>query len=259
MNTYTPLIPVGLMFLAFCLRKFTPRSAWFHTAAGAFAIATASGLLDTIGEAVQSKGLNAASLVAAVCSFLLSLMAMSNPSLRKGDEESPKMILPGEISKYGFIPILFAGAMLVSGCGAAGGKAWTACELGKLPAIGQTAFATAHDIADNQSSTAADLTTAALALAPGQFDCAAKALLAWLEGQADAPAEEGASVQRALLVASNASAHEHARGVLREYLRGKPTSCRPVKVALLEPCFDPDTCRPVVVDDDVPERLHVHR
>jgi hypothetical protein len=87
---------------------------------------------------------------------------------------------------------------------------------------------TAHDIADNQSSTAADLTTAALALAPGQFDCAAKALLAWLEGKVDAPAEEGAPVQRALLAASSASAHEHARGILREYLRGKSTSCKGV-------------------------------
>jgi hypothetical protein len=239
MNTYTPLIPVGLMFLAFCLRKFTPRSAWFHTAAGAFAIATVSGLLDTIGEAVQSKGLNAASLVAAGCSFLLSLMAMSNPSLRKGDEESPKMILPGEISKYAFIPILFAGATLISSCATPAGQAFKTCELGKLPSAAQTAWATVQDITSNPSSTTGDLTAAALTLLPGQLDCAAKALLAWLEGKVDAPAEEGAPIQRALLAASNASAHEHARGILREYLRGKPTSCRPVKVALLEPVLRP--------------------
>jgi hypothetical protein len=253
MNTYTPLIPVGLMFVAFCLRKFTPRSAWFHTPAGAFAIATTSGLLDTLGEAVQSKGLNTASLVAAGCSFLLSLMAMSNPSLRKGDEESPKMILPGEISKFAFLPILFAGAMLFSSCATPAGQAFKACELGKLPAEGQVAWATVQDITSNPSSTTSDLTAAALQLLPGQLDCAAKALLVWLEGKTDPAAAEGAPVQRALLAASNASAHDHARQVLREYLRGKSTSCRPVKVALLEPCFDETTCRPVIVDDDVPE------
>lgn len=252
MNTYTPLIPVGLMFLAFCLRRFTPRSAWFHTGFGAFAIATTSGLLDTLGEAVQAKGLNTASLVAAGCSFLLSLMAMANPSMGKGDEE-PKMILPGEISKFGFIPILFAGAMLLSSCVTPAGQAFKACELGKLPAESQVAWATAQDIVSNPSSTTADLTAAALTLLPGQLDCAARALLAWLEGLADKPAPAGAAVGQALMSAWNGSVHDHAKNVLRAYLAGKSTSCRPVRVALLEPCFDPDTCRPVVIDDGVPE------
>lgn len=116
----------------------------------------------------------------------------------------------------------------LAGCGTAGGKAFTACELGKLPSAAQTAWAVVQDVTSNPSSTTGDLTAAALTLLPGQLDCAAKALLAWLEGKVDAPAEEGAPVARALLVASNATAHEHARGILREYLRGKSTSCRGV-------------------------------
>jgi hypothetical protein len=146
---------------------------------------------------------------------------------------------------------LLLALVCLAGCGTAG-KAWTACELGKLPSTGQTAFALAQDLANNQNSTADDLTSAAMALAPGQFDCAAKALLAWLNGLNDAPAPADAPVRQALLSAGVASNHDHARAVLREYLRGKMTSCRPVKVALLETCADGVACRPVVVDDDVP-------
>jgi hypothetical protein len=205
-----------------------------------------------------------------------TLALFGTPIAMKPDE-TPKAILPGEISKFAFIPILFAGALLVSGCGTAG-KAWTACELGKLPSTGQTAFALAQDLANNQNSTADDLTAAALAFAPGQFDCAAKALIAFLNGLNDSPAPADVPVRQALLSAGAASNHDHARAILREYLRGKTTSCAPVwiglaspdrvrerprlAVALLDPCEDAETCRQIVLDDgdaDLPRLPQLRR
>lgn len=227
---------------------------------------TAQGLLTFSAFKQGSTGFIVCSVVGFVVTNMLAFLG-SPIAVKATDDEHPKMILPGEIAKV-VLPFLFVGALLTSGCATAGGKAWTACELGKLPAMGQVAFATAHDIADNQSSTASDLTTAALALAPGQFECAAKALLAWLGGLADKPAPDGASGMQALLAASTASVHDHARAVLRAYLKGKSTSCAParygladpaqlrerprVTVALLEPCEDAETCREIVIDDAFP-------
>lgn len=139
--------------------------------------------------------------------------------------------------------------ILLAGCSTAGGKAWTACELGKLPSAAQTAWATVQDITSNPSSTQGDLVSAALALAPGQLDCAAKALLAWLDGFKDAPAGEGAPVGRALLAAWQGSTHDHARALLRAYLAGKKTAACGVTVATVEE----GVYRPLVLDDDVPE------
>lgn len=146
---------------------------------------------------------------------------------------------------------LLLALVCLAGCATAPGKAWTACELEHLPQTGQTALVTVQDIAGNPNSTAADLATAALTLLPGQLDCAAKALLAWLEGLGARPASvEQPPVRMALLAAHSDFAHEHAIAVLRAYLAGKSTSCKAVKVALLEPCAD--ACREVVVDDEMP-------
>lgn len=161
--------------------------------------------------------------------------------------EEPKVILPGELGKFVFL--LFVGAALVSGCSTAGGKAFTACELGKLPSEAQVAWATVQDIVSAPDSTTDALTSAALALAPGQLDCAARALLAWLEGLSE-PAVATNPLRHAKMATSS---HDHQRAVLKAYLAGKATSCRPVRVALLETCTD--ACRPVVVDDDVPTSL----
>lgn len=171
-----------------------------------------------------------------------------------GDEEPKAKILPGEISKFAFLPILFAASVLVSGCATPAGRAFKACELGKLPAEGQTAWATVQDIVSNPSSSKEDLIAAGLSMLPGQLDCAAKALLAWLDGLKEPAGSDGMPVRQALLGAWHESAHDHARAVLREYLAGKSTSCRPTKVASASPvdCDDGHACRQVVVDDDVP-------
>jgi hypothetical protein len=184
-----------------------------------------------------------------------TLALFGRPALRRVDQEEPKKFaLPGEIAKV-VLPFLFAGAMLSSGCGTAGGKALKACELGKLSATGQEAFATVHDLVDNPGSSPTILAEAALTLLPGQLDCAAKAVLAWLDSLRDPPAPDGASVRMALTAAHTQTVHEHARDVLREYLHGRPTSCRPVRVAQLEPCAEGAACRQVVIDGDVPESV----
>jgi hypothetical protein len=153
----------------------------------------------------------------------------------------------GKLPKF---TTVYLALVCLTGCGTTGGKAWTACELDHLPQTGQTALVTVQDIASNPNSTSADLTTAALTLLPGQLDCAAKALLAWLEGLGNqAQSKEQPPVRQALLAAHSDFAHEHAISVLREYLKGNPTSCRPVKVATLEE----GAFRPVVLDEEVPE------
>lgn len=170
-----------------------------------------------------------------------ALAIFGRPMAKRADSEEPKDILPGELGKFAFLPILFAGAMLMSGCSTAGGKAFTACELGKLPSAAQTAWATVQDITSNPDSTQGDLIGAALALVPGQLDCAAKALLAWLDGLAPAR-------KMGMALMAPVDPHEHAKTLLRAYLAGKTASCG-IRVAEIEE----GVYRPLVLDDDVPE------
>jgi hypothetical protein len=134
-----------------------------------------------------------------------------------------KMPLPPGSSLRAMLPLAFL-ALTLSGCATAGGKALGACELGQLPSEGQIGFATAQQIASNPNSTTADLESAALQLLPGQLECGAKALLAWLEslGQPAAPSTKGKMSPRALLVASS---NDHAIQVLKQYLAAHPAAC----------------------------------
>jgi hypothetical protein len=159
------------------------------------------------------------------------------------------------------LPLAFV-VVALSGCATAGGKALTACELGKLPSEGQVAFATAQQIATNQNSTAADLEAAAMALLPGQLECGAKALLAWLESLAspNAFAAVHPPVRLALLAASDDVTREHAIAVLHEYLAAHPaTACgdAPRVAEALDVCDSTDrpptdahACRKLACDSE---------
>lgn len=202
--------------------------------------------------------------------------------------EEPKMILPGEISKFAFLPILFAGAMLLSGCQTAGGKALKTCELNALPAAMQSVEAEVLALAMDPSSWAQDLITLAVKLGKDQVACAAQALAAFFD-RTPAPDTLASSVRAfASGPPTDSEARAHAKKVLHDYLTRPETStsCRPVPAAWLqrgvsllehpssvhwvpailaapvavhiepvaqfEPCADEEACRPVVVDDDVP-------
>lgn len=243
MGLYTPLIAVGLMLAAFCLRRFTTPWGWVHTAAGAFAVAAVTGMLEAIAEAIRTGGLHAASIVPAVVTFIGSLMAMANPSTRK-DEEPPK--------KLGMLlPLLLLPALLSSGCGTASGKALKTCELNALPAAMQSVEAEVLALAMDLSTWASDLVTLAIRLGKDQVACAAQALAAFFD-KTPAPETLANSVRAfASGPPTDSDARAHAKKVLHDYLTlpGTPTSCRPVKVAEIEE----GGFRPVVVDDDVPE------
>lgn len=173
------------------------------------------------------------------------------------DQEEPKLKLPPSAIAKAVLPLLLLPALLVSGC------AFGRCELGKLSSAGQIAFATAQDIASNPDSTEVELTKAAFAFLPGQLECASQALLDWL-------LKKQARKAGLAFGAMTVDPDQHKIAVLRAYLAGKKLACSPMRigladplqlrerphraaVALLEPCEDAETCRQIVIDDDVPE------
>ncbi len=259
MNTWTPLIPVLLMLVAFSLRKFAPTGGWLHTIGGATLIAFISGLLGALAQAIQAHGFSSSVIVPAIASFIMSFIATANPSM--GKTEEPTVTLPPGSSLRALLPLAFI-ALACASCATAGGKAMKACELGKLGSDAQIALTTGQAIASNPGSTTADLEQAALSFLPGQFECAMQALAAWWAAKpaTTTPTESGPAA--ALVAAYHDAQRLHALDVLGQYLAAhKPTACAPLHVAELlappavcdstaQPPTDARACRKMACDSE---------
>jgi hypothetical protein len=147
MSQYTPLVVVILMFLAWLLRRISPAGGFLHTKLGATVIAGVSGLLGAVAQAIQAHGLSKATVIPAVTSFLMSLIATSNPSMAAqldASENTPAETPAARTKQAGFIRLtmlLVIASIGVSiaflGCKTTFGKAYSAClgtHVADLPA-----------------------------------------------------------------------------------------------------------------------------
>jgi hypothetical protein len=117
MNQWTPLIPVVLLGVSYALRRYSPKDGWLHSALGAFVIASVSGLLATVAQAIQAHGLSSAAIMPAVASFLGSLFATANPTMGAAKtEESTTLKAPPGASARALLPFAFLALASMAGC-----------------------------------------------------------------------------------------------------------------------------------------------
>lgn len=178
---WTAVVITLLAAASGALRMFTSDTNFVHTKGGAFVIAAACAALTAVSEAIRANGLHASVIMFALASAVASTLTMMNPTLISQSKATAT-----DVKEQGFVRIeiafgifavgLFVLLMCTMGC-----AAWKTCELGKLPASSETVLTDVTDIVvSGGANWESDLEQLALTLAPGQADCAIKAIAsAW--------------------------------------------------------------------------------
>jgi hypothetical protein len=200
-QSYVLLASTACSLGAYGIRRLAPSVSWLHGVLGLAVLSGVAGVLAAVGDAIRTSGLHETAIVAAISGAIMASIGAANPSNR-GD--APRALLP----------LLFIAAMTLAGCKTAGFQSWKTCELSKLPAGASAAVAVAQEAAADPSSTVASLEQAAMGLAPGQFECALQALLAWWA----TPSAKGAP----------SPTRRHEIEVAQAYLSRHTAQCSPV-------------------------------
>jgi hypothetical protein len=211
-----PMLGVSLASLAaYGIRKLSAEYTFFHSGAGAFALALLGSVISSVTPVIQAHGFAWAALAWAAVGGLTSFVATLNPSTTA---DQPPAKSPAAAKLTMFLPLVFL-SLFVSGCPSAGGQALKNCELGQLPAAEQSIIAEVGIIIMNPAAVVADLVALAAQLGPGQVACAVQAWDAFLASKQ--PATVGG-----LMAATTIDQRAHALSLTRAYLAQHPaTAC----------------------------------
>lgn len=83
-SPWAPLAVMVLGAIAYAIRNFTPNTGWLHTGGGHFIIATVTGALGAIADAIQTHGLSKQVVIAGLVSFVMGAISAANPSVQNG-------------------------------------------------------------------------------------------------------------------------------------------------------------------------------